>query len=314
MRRRTGIASGVIVVGVLLFGAAFVLQHAGLLQNRQDRDGRRTVHPLSRRLVLVPAGATRRAVKALAVAPLQAASVAPSPAPQLGRTLLAPRFSSGTRLVTNDYAYFNASNRRAVRSSDWIVTSGSLFARHGAAWTGIPDAAAPNARSTNGTGSATFRVVTRVRNFGDVAVSFDLLTQRFVATRQHRTHSWDGVHVFLHYRSQHSLYVVTVNRRDNVVLVKKKRPGGPANGGTYYTVGSAVSYTPPLERWQHVLATIGSSADHTTTIALYVDGRQLLGRMDTGVGGDPLTQPGAVGIRGDDAEFEFANFRVRALR
>jgi hypothetical protein len=102
MRRRTGIASGVIVVGVLLFGAAFVLQHAGLLQNRQDRDGRHTVHPLSRRLVLVPAGATRRAVKALAVAPLQAASVAPSPAPQLGRTLLAPRFSSGTRLVTND--------------------------------------------------------------------------------------------------------------------------------------------------------------------------------------------------------------------
>jgi hypothetical protein len=313
MTRLTRIASGAVVVVVLLFVTGFVLQHGGVLKKAQDQD-LRDVDLISKRLVEVPGADVRRAVQALAAAPSHAASAAASAAPRFGRTLFAPRFGSGTALMTNDYAYFNKGNRRAVRSSDWLVTSGSLFARRGAGWTGIPDSAAPNARSTNGTGSATFRLVTRLRDFGNVAVSFELLTQQLVHTRHNHAHSWDGVHVFLHYRSQHSLYVLTVNRRDNVALVKKKRPGGPANGGTYYTVGSSVSYRPPLGRWQHVLATIRSNADHTVTIALYLDGRQLLTRTDAGVGGDALTGPGAVGIRGDNAQFEFANFRVRALR
>jgi hypothetical protein len=312
MSRRTQIASAVVVVAVLMFVAGFVLQHAGVLSDPPRRAPR--LNLLSRRLVLVPAAATRRGAQVLGGRTVHAASLAASAPPQLGRTLFAPRFGSGTRLVTNDWAHFNARKPTAVRSSDWLVTSGSLFARHGAGWTGFPDESAPNSGSTNGTGSATFRLVTRDRNFRDVAVSFDLLTQRLVTTRRTRAHSWDGVHVFLRYRSQHSLYVLTVNRRDKVVLVKKKRPGGPANGGTYYTIGSAARYTPPLGHWQSVLATVRSNPDHSATIALYLDGRRLLARTDPGVGGEPLTQPGAVGIRGDNAEFEFAKFRVRALR
>ena len=271
---------------VLLFMATFVLGHAGVWARRAEAAER-------------PATTVRAAQSV----PLH-----------LGKVEFAADFPRGVRLVTNDYAYFNKGDPRAVRSGDWIVTSGSLFAHKGRGWTGIPDSVRPNASSTNGTGSAIFRMVTRRRDFDNVAVSFDLLAQRFVTTTRTPAHSWDGVHVFLHYRSQHSLYALAINRRDGTVLVKKKRPGGTANGGTYYALGDAVSYEPPLGRWQHVLATITSNTDGTVTIAAYLNGQLLLSRTDAGTGGRPLSGPGAIGIRGDNAEFEFAHFRVLSLK
>jgi hypothetical protein len=234
--------------------------------------------------------------------------------PRLGRVLFAPVFAPGTHLVTNDYAYFHPTNPSSVQSVDWFVTSGSLFASRGAGWTGAPDAAKPNAQSTNGTGSATFRVITRRHDFGTIAVSFDLLNQRSVTTSRTPAHRWDGVHVFLRYLSQNSLYVVTVNRRDNIVLIKKKVPGGPANGGTYYTLGVPVRYTPRRGRWQQVLATIRGNAKHGVTITASVNGRLLLATTDHGMGGRPIGRPGAIGIRGDNTEFKFAHLRVNALR
>jgi hypothetical protein len=298
-----------IVVCVLLFMGSFVLEHVGVLASARDRD-RADWDLTTGRGALPNLMALRLAVRAHAPVSSRIASAMP---PSLGRTLFAPRFAEPMKLVTNDFAFFNPRNAKAAQSSRWIVTSGSLFARRGAGWTGIPDSATPNARSSNGTGSATFRLVTRLRGFRNVAVSFDLMTERFVTTRRTPAHSWDGVHIFLHYRSQHSLYALAVNRRDGVVLVKKKRPGGPANGGTYYTIGREVKYLPPIGRWQHVLATITSGANGTTTISLYIDGRQLLKRTDTGIGGDALTAPGGVGIRGDNTEFQFKDFRVRQV-
>lgn len=300
-----------IVLGaVLAFMSFFVLKHVSMLDSARDLDRfdrdlvshmrtpSQTTSPLTIRSFIARSSGTEAGVA--------------SSGPRLGQTLFAPRFAHGAKLVTNDYAYFNPGSGRAVRSGNWIVTSGSLFATHGVAWTGIPDAATPNAHSSNGTGSATFRVVTRLRDFRNVAVSCDLMTNRYVTTRRTPAHGWDGVHIFLHYRSQHSLYALAVNRRDGVVLVKKKRPGGPANGGTYYTIGTEVKYSPSLGQWQRVLAIITSNPNRTVTISLYIDGRELLSRTDTGIGGEALTAPGAVGIRGDNAEFEFRNFRVRA--
>jgi hypothetical protein len=295
-----------IVACVLIFMGSFVLEHVGVLASARDRD--RVDWDLS-----TSPGARPNLMAVRLTAP-RSSRVRPATPPPLGRTLFAPRFAERRKLVTNDFAYFNPRNAKAAQSSHWIVTSGSLFARHGAGWTGIPDSATPNARSSNGTGSATFRAVTRPRGFRNVAVSFDLMTEWFVTTRRTPAHSWDGVHIFLHYRSQHSLYALAVNRRDGVVLVKKKRPGGPANGGTYYTIGREVKYLAPIGRWQHVLAVITSGANGTVTISLYIDGRQLLSRTDTGIGGEPLTAPGAVGIRGDNTEFQFTNFCVRAVR
>jgi hypothetical protein len=95
--------------------------------------------------------------------------------------------------------------------------------------------------------------------------------------------------------------------------VKKKRPGGLANGGTYFTLGAPATYSPTLGRWQHVLVMITDQANQTVAIVLYINGHRMLSAVDSGIGGEALTEPGAVGIRGDNAEFEFANFRVRAL-
>ena len=311
--KRSGLIHGLLAAALLTFMVAFVVQHTGALDQVRTAAQRRhqQLHP-------------HRLASLSGVAPLAARRGHPGPAsesgavptlalPQRGKDLFTARFPSRTRLVTNDYAYFNPESPNAVRSADWLVTSGSLFARNAAGWTGRPDSVRPNAKSTNGTGSATFRTVTRRRDFGNVAVSFDLLTIRYLSTPSNPVHSWDGVHLFLHYRSQHSLYVLTLNRRDDSVLVKKKRPGGPANGGTYYTLGRSVSYRPGLGRWQHVIATIKSNADRTVTISAYVDGRRLLSTSDTGIGGGVLNQPGAVGLRGDNVEFEFARFRVSEL-
>jgi hypothetical protein len=312
--RPAGIAYALVAGLLLVFMVVFIVQHTGLLG--RDADGR---HP--RRERLFPHTARPIALSGVAVLGAHAAHAAaggspPLPTlalPQQGHVLFAASFPRRAQLVTNDYAYFNPGNRGAIRSADWLVTSGSLFARDGDGWTGRPDSVRPNADSTNGTGSATFRAVTRRRDFGNVAVAFDLLTLRYASTPANPVHNWDGVHLFLHYRSQRSLYVLTLNRRDDRVLVKKKRPGGPANGGTYYTLGQPVSYTPRLGRWQHVLATIRASANGTVTISAYINGRLLLSRSDNGSGGGVLSQPGAVGLRGDNAEFEFAHFRVSEL-
>ena len=304
-----------LVAGLLLaFMVAFIVQHTGLFsqdsRSRHSHRGRLLAHTGRPIALNGVAALDEQSAHAGAVT----SPVVPTLAlPQQGRLLFAASFPRHAQLVTNDYAYFNPANPRAVRSADWLVTSGSLFARNGDGWTGRPDSAQPNAHSSNGTGSATFRAVTRRRDFGNVAVAFDLRTLRYVRTAANPVHSWDGVHLFLHYRSQRSLYVLTLNRRDDRVLVKKKRPGGAANGGTYYTLGRPVSYTPQLGRWQHVLATIRASADGTVTISAYIHGRLLLSRSDKGIGGGVLSQAGAVGVRGDNTEFEFGHFRVSEL-
>jgi hypothetical protein len=313
MRRATRLA---IAVAVVVFMAAFMIEHAGVLNSAHaDADG----HVAQQH----GQGSRSRLQAAVTIGPSigwRDSGQAPGPAipalawPVLGRVLFAPRFSEGTGLITNDFAYFNPDDRRAVRSPIWLVTSGSLFARHGAAWTGPPNSIRPNAHSTNGTGSATFRLVTRRRNFGNVAVSFDLLIRGLLTPGIGTVHSWDGVHVFLRYRSQHSLYVVSLVRRDGLVVAKKKRPGGSANGGSYYTLGPPLLNRPVFGRWQHFLVTIRTLPNNgAVSIAAYVDNRQLLSVVDKGLGGSALTDPGAVGIRGDNTDFEFAHFQVRAF-
>jgi hypothetical protein len=291
-----------------MYVAAFVAEHAGVLAFASDRNVRDFDRAYdSGRSASMAVHGTAPALAYRASRPVAAR------APKLGRTLFAARFGRRDHLVTNDFAYYNPGSPRAVGSASWLVTSGSLFAHDGAGWSGVPDSARSNARSTNGTGSATFRAVTRRRDFRDVAVSFDLKLERLMSTRRSPRHSWDGVHVFLHYRSQHSLYVVSIDRRDGTSVVKRKRPGGPANGGTYFTIGHPVRHRVPLMRWEHVLVTIRSGGHARVAIDCYLNGRLLLSAQDRGAGGQPLVEPGAVGLRGDNAEFEFSHFRISSL-
>jgi hypothetical protein len=239
---------------------------------------------------------------------------------------LAPSESSGRKilfqdsfdypdgLITNEFTYRNP-NDVGVRSSPlWELTSGSLFAHHHVGWTGIPDGGDTEKLSEKFTNSAVFRLTTKQQNFGDVIVDFGLLNKGLTSTNKTPEVAWDGVHVFLRYQSQYNLYYASVNRRDNTVVIKKKIPGGPSNDGTYYDLSRYNLNSVPYNLWQKVSALIRNESDGSVTIELSVDGRLVVAANDNGsVGGPPIRLPGKVGIRGDNAELEFKDFKVISI-
>jgi hypothetical protein len=224
--------------------------------------------------------------------------------------LFAPRFAAAESLVTNEYATYNASAAAAVRSPQWIVTSGSLFARDGNGWSGVPDTGSPDARSSASTGSSVFRLVTRRTDFGDVSIRMRFRIDRLVGTGAD-THAWDGLHVFARYQSETHLYVVSVSRRDGAIVAKKKVPGGPSNGGTYYQLGRSARIHPALGVWHQVRLDVRNSGGGVRLV-LQLDGKQALDVTDDGDGGPPITEAGRVGLRADNSEFDFGTFTVRS--
>jgi hypothetical protein len=227
----------------------------------------------------------------------------------LRRPLLSDNFHQPNGLITNEFAYFNPHDPAAKVSAMWLVTSGSLFARDHTGWTGVPNRGSPGPRSANATDSSVFRLVTRDADFQNVAVSFSLLVQRFAAPPAGTDLTWQGVHVFLRYQSPYLLYVVSVDRRDGVIVIKKKVPGGPAAGGTYFTLAK-VHVPPVVGRWVQVKASaVNNGAD--VDLKVWVAGRLRLEAVDNGVGDTaPITLPGRVGLRGDYTEFMFRAFTV----
>ena len=141
-------------------------------------------------------------------------------------------------LITNEYSHWNPG--LGVESPHWEMTSGSLFA---GGWTGVPDGCAPNRMSSNCTNSTVFRLNTKRFDFGSVRVDALLRGNGWAVTPGV---AWDGVHLWLRYRSEESLYYASVARRDGAVVVKKKCPGGPSNGGTYHTLASRSGVPLPL--------------------------------------------------------------------
>jgi hypothetical protein len=247
------------------------------------------------------------------------ASAAPAPAsvrPAVASTgpLLRETFSRSNGLVTNEYAHWNRQRRDAVTSRVWDMTSGSLFASGRTGYSGVPDAVSPDARSAKGTDSAVFRLNTRRHDFRDVKVAMRLNVKRLSSTRRTPKVAWDGIHLWLRYQSQYRLYYASVNRRDGHLIIKKKCPGGPSNGGTYHPVGAEVSGRPvPYGKWQKVAASARNNRDGSVTITMYRDGRKVLAGTDRGVGCAPITAAGSVGVRGDNAEFRFDDFTVTRL-
>jgi hypothetical protein len=223
--------------------------------------------------------------------------------------LFAPRLSGPDRLVTNEYAHWNPQDPRSRIAKDWDVTSGSLFVHGGVAWSGRPDKGTPDATSSNGTGSSVFRMTTRRHDFGDVAVSLNLRNLGLTSAGRAAASEIDGVHVFLRWQTPAELYVVSLNRRDDLIVIKKKRPGGTANGGTYLTLGQA-RYVVPYGKWQDFTVRIRTSGGTLVTIAVQRNGRDVLSAVDDGTEGPAILARGAVGLRGDNCDFEFKDFRV----
>ena len=231
-----------------------------------------------------------------------------------GTTLFSEGFNYAPGLVTNEYAYWHPGAAGIRVNPNWRMTSGSLFeSSPGMGWSGIPDGVGPNALSTNGTDSSVFRLNTTRADFGNVAVDFDLVNNGLTTTSRTPAQSYDGVHVWVRYQSEYYLYAVTINRRDNVSVIKKKVAGGPSNGGTYYTLAST-AHAVPCKTRQHVRVTVQDNADGSTTIALYDNGALILKAVDNGtIGGKPIRGQGAVGVRGDNCNFNFTNFVVSSL-
>lgn len=258
----------------------------------------------------------RNVISALTVmvtvfATVVAAQPLPSP---VSTVLFAAKFPSTNQLVTNEYAYWNPLRTNAVRSVDWELTSGSLFASSGYGWTGKVDRVSPGPTSSAGTNSAVFRLNTRRHDFSDVVVRFSAKIVRMASNSATFPVAWDGIHIWLRYQSQYHLYYASVARRDGVVLIKKKCPGGVFNNGTYYTISPEVKgYPIALGQWRNVAATVANRADGSVRITLLVNGSYIVGANDKGVGCPPIRAPGAVGIRGDNAEFLFTRFAVSRL-
>jgi hypothetical protein len=221
-------------------------------------------------------------------------------------------FTGADGLVTNEHADTDRGGARIPRSPTWRVTSGSLFRRSNQGWTGHPDEGSPDDCSCAANGSAVFRMISRRTDLRNADVSFALRTVKLTATHRTPPRAWDGVHIALRWQSPRSTYYASVNRRDNHVVIKKKIPGGPANGGTYVALSPATRWVVPYRREQHVRATIRTRDDGAVVVRLTVDNKPIAQAVDRGIGGAPIRSPGAIGIRGDNAEFTVDAMRVTA--
>lgn len=114
--------------------------------------------------------------------------------------------------------------------------------------------------------------------------------------------------------AEEHLYVASVARRDGRIVIKKKCPGGPVNGGTYHKLTAEVSgYSVPPGVDIKVAAWVSTLPDGRVRLRLYRDGAWVLDAIDSGLGCAPIATPGAIGIRADDVEADFDDFSVEAV-
>jgi hypothetical protein len=229
-----------------------------------------------------------------------------------GVSTFAEHFTRPDGLVTNEWAFWNPLSPSRVTDPAWEMTSGSLFARNGRGWTGRIDDTAPDATSSKGTNSSVFRLTTRRSDFANARVDMKLVNLGFTSTPSTPPVAWDGVHVFLRYQAENSLYYASVNRRDGSLAIKKKVPGGPSNGGTYYTLASSGAGGFSVGAEQALAATVTTNSDGSVTLGLFAHGRLVLTATDRGTGG-PVIPSGKVGLRGDNTEFTFDDLMVTPL-
>lgn len=195
-----------------------------------------------------------------------------------------------------------SSRHPEVTSPLWRLTSGSLFRDRQEGWSGpINDE----------TESAVFRMVSREADFTDLDMRLRLRLDDFATTTRTPAQDYDGAHIWVRYRSEFELYAISVDRRDGTMIVKKKCPGGPINGGSYYDLGPSQHGAPvPLGDWQQIQVSVRDLPDGSVLINARRDDR-MLAVVDHGIGCAALRGPGAVGIRGDNAELRLDDMVVQ---
>ncbi|MBI4346454.1 MAG: hypothetical protein HY553_06340 [Elusimicrobia bacterium] len=158
--------------------------------------------------------------------------------------------------------------------------------------------------------SSVFRMRSRGSDYGDVEVSLELLDLGLRA--EPPQNAWDGVHLWLRYQHPAYLYAISVNRRDDRVVIKKKVPGGDSYGGTYLDLCETRRLPVPYGRWQQVSAAAVNRPDGSVRLTLRIDGKLVLEALDDGsLGGPPIARPGRIGLRADNADFRFRRLLAR---
>jgi len=211
--------------------------------------------------------------------------------------LLRDNFTGPDGLVTNEWATSHPSSPQAVLSPIWRLTSGSLFRRGGRGWSGDPDSQPPGPTSEKATNSAVFRMVSERHDIMDAIVHVRFKVDSFSAAQES---SWSGLHVFVRYQDPNNLLVVSVCRRDGLVVIKKKIAEG--DQPAYYELGM-VPHPCQVGSW-HTAQVKVQNVDGSARVWVRIDGKDVLSARDNGQGGSPLTKPGRVGFRGDNVAFE----------
>lgn len=151
------------------------------------------------------------------------------------------------------------------------------------------------------------KMVARQPGYGNVQVAFRLFNRAMPPGSGAPISDEDGVHLLLHFQDPRCWYMISVNRRDNRVAVRKR-----ARGRDYVLLHSA--YQVPFGRWQDVRASARNNSDGSVVLELFVDGRLLAGVTDNGaVGGAAIRAAGQVGLSGKNDDFELEGFAVSPL-
>lgn len=233
---------------------------------------------------------------------------------------------SKAELITNEYAFFNPNAADAIKSPFWEMTSGSLFLKDDRAWTGIPDDKDPDAKSIVATDSQIFRLTTKRADFLTHLTSFTLNVDHYVSSPNVPAVDWDGIHIFMRYQTEETLYYVSVCRRDGAVVIKKKVStklldaqkikyvaSDVSNGGVYYQISTTAKNIFVLQKDMEVAASI-QTIGNTVKITALVNGFTIVTAIDDGkMGGTPILTAGKTGIRADNVDATFDSFSVDSL-
>jgi hypothetical protein len=227
-------------------------------------------------------------------------------------------FAGPDDVITNHYAMWNGhDDPNAHRSVNYEVESGTLYRQDGVATTGLPTWAQPlTADSSDGSGNDIFRMWTRRSDFGNdyvhMRLRFDGWTEGHAP--EWPAQPWDGVKIWLRRSGasgSYALYTAEVSRRQGNVMIQKKCAGSDA-----YTVLAQSKDNRPVETglWETVGGGAYNDSNGTVLLGVVRDGKLVLTARDSGAGGcDPITAPGRVGVRGDNARFAFDDLTITSL-
>ncbi|WP_143336621.1 hypothetical protein [Corynebacterium pacaense] len=213
-----------------------------------------------------------------------------------------PAFAQESELVTNEWAYRNSASTLAVRSQDWLATSGSLFSRDGGGWSGNPDGDSPDPSSSNATGSSVLRTVSQREDFSDFKVSTQIRINEFSTTPRTPAMDYDGVHFFTNYQDHDNFDSLSLCRRDGAVVIKSK---DPANGSDPYVTLDQTDLPCSIGTWYTVEIDVRRDGNNQI-ITYYRDGVEVLSHTIE----KSSLQPGRIGWRSDNVDFQFRDFAV----